>query len=184
MPDGGFAASGEVLNPGAGFKDLWLARFDAEGHRLWSRDFGGRKKDGAVFLAVAADGGLVAAGLTESTGAGGSDAYLVRVGAAGEPLWEKTFGTTGEEWAAHVAVAADGGFLLTGGAKPTSEALSRLYVLRLGADGSPTGSFVFGGGAKFEPACGIPGSDGDVIAGSATAGYFFQTTAGLVKIKK
>ncbi len=184
MPDGGFAAAGEVVNPGAGFKDLWLARFDAAGRRLWSRDFGGRKKDGALFLAVVEDGGLAAAGLTESSGAGGSDAYLVRVDAAGEPLWEKAFGTPGEEWAAHVATLVDGGFLLTGAVKPTAEALPRLYVLRLGADGSPTGSFVFGGGAKFEPACGIPGSDGDVIAGSATAGYFFQTTAGLVKIKK
>lgn len=184
MPDGGFAAAGEVVNPGAGFKDLWLARFDAGGRRLWSRDFGGRKKDGAAFVSVLPDGGLAAAGLTESSGAGLSDAYLVRVDAEGELVWENAFGTPGEERAVHVAVAPDGGFLLTGAVRAAADKPSRFYVLRLGPDGSPSASFVFGGGARFEPACGIPESDGDVIAGSATAGEFFQTTAGLVKIRK
>jgi hypothetical protein len=182
--DGGVAAIGEVVNQGAGYKDLWLARFDRAGRRLWARTFGGKKKDGGACVAETADGGLVAAGLTESSGAGGSDAYLVRVDAGGSPVWEKTYGTAAEESLVHVAVAADGGFLAVGSAKPAEGGGEKAYVLRLNADGTPVRTLRLGAGAEFHGVWGMAAADGDVVLADATAGYFFQTKAGLVKILK
>jgi hypothetical protein len=182
--DEGVAATGEIINPGIGYKDLWLARFDASGAHLWTRAYGGPKKESGAWVAALPDGGLIAAGLTESSGAGGSDAYLVRVDARGEMVWEKAFGTGGEEAAVRAAVDAGGGILAAGFARPAEGAPARAYVLRLGADGSLVQERTFGSGASFEGAAVVPEADGDIVAANATAGYFFQTTAGVFKIRR
>ncbi|MCX6558922.1 MAG: hypothetical protein NTZ26_00275 [Candidatus Aminicenantes bacterium] len=181
---GGVAATGEILTPGAGYKDLWLARFDGSGRRIWARAFGGKKEESGSCLAATADGGLIAAGLTQSSGAGGSDAFLVRVDSGGEPVWEKAFGTAAEESFVHVAAASDGGFLAVGTAKPTEGAGARAYVVRLNADGSLVRTLALGTGAEFQGVWGMPAADGDIVLADATAGAFFQTKAGLVKIRK
>jgi hypothetical protein len=184
MEAGGVAATGVILNPGTGFKDLWLARFDAGGALAWGRDFGGKQKESGAWVAPLPDGGLVAAGATQSSGAGGSDAYFVRVDAQGDRVWEKAFGTAGEEEASRITVDAGGGFLAAGTAKPAGEGPARVYILRLGADGGLISERTLGSGAQFSAGAAIPAADGDVIVSSATAGYFFQTTSGMVKIRK
>ncbi len=184
METGGVAATGMILNPGTGFKDLWLACFDAGGALAWARDFGGQQKENGAWVAPLPDGGLVAAGDTQSSGAGGSDAYFVRVDAQGDRVWEKAFGTPDEEEAARITVDAGGGFLAAGTTKPVGEEPARVYILRLGADGSLISERRLGSGAQFSAGAAIPAADGDVIASNATAGYFFQTTSGLVKIRR
>jgi len=184
MADGGVAATGEVLSPGAGYKDLWLARFDAGGVRIWAREFGGRKRESGFWVTALPDGGLIAAGRTESSGAGGSDAYLVKVDAQGVPAWEKAFGTAGDEEAVRVAADADGGFLAAGTSKANGSSPARIYVLRLGADGSLAGEKRLGSGARFEAGAALSGADGDLVVAVATAGDFFQTTSALLKLRR
>ncbi len=76
MPDGGIAIAGETYT---NFNtDVWVRRLDRQGHLMWSRIFGGAGDDNANAIAVLPDGSIVAAGSTDSKGAGFSDGWVIR----------------------------------------------------------------------------------------------------------
>ena len=75
--------------------DIMVVRIDASGNEQW-RSFIGASgtniHDGTYSLQVTPDNGCVLAGYTLATGAGGADAYLVRLDASGTIRWSKTYG--------------------------------------------------------------------------------------------
>jgi CubicO group peptidase (beta-lactamase class C family) len=81
--DGGFAA---------GREDVYIIRVDPEGNTTHSATFGGDGNDCGWAIRQLDDGRFVVAGFTDSFGAGGVDAYLVRTDAAGDTLWTRTYG--------------------------------------------------------------------------------------------
>ena len=65
--------------------DGLLVRFDADGKLLWSRQFGGTKRDEFKSVAVLADGSIIAAGYTGSQpGALDWAPWILRLTADGE----------------------------------------------------------------------------------------------------
>lgn len=58
------------------------------------------------------DIGFVLAGSTESYGAGGLDAYLVKLDGGGNVMWAKTIGGTGDDEARSVIQTNDGGYMV------------------------------------------------------------------------
>ena len=56
---------------------------------------------------------MLLAGKTNSSGAGGADAYLVKVNLDGNEIWSKTYGSALNEMVSASALA-DGGFMLWG----------------------------------------------------------------------
>ncbi len=89
----------------------------------WEKTFGGAKTDFANSVQQTADGGYILAGWTGSFGAGGSDAYLIKLDEEGEldPAWgdawpdnPKTFGGGGWDEAHSVQQTADGGYIFAG----------------------------------------------------------------------
>src|SRR5262245_32042044 len=94
-----------------------LLAYVLEQERTW----GGLERDGAQGIAVAGDGSLYVTGSTRSFGAGGDDAFLLKYGADGTLLWQRTYGTapddlnSGEESGIGVAVAPDNSGVLVVG---------------------------------------------------------------------
>ncbi len=112
--DGGYVAAGYTLSSGAGGKDVWLVKADAEGNEDWTRTFGGTSDDEAYAIQETADGGLIIAGATSSFGAGSRDVWLIRTDHAGVPIWTRTHGGYGSDGAWSVSQTSDGGFILSG----------------------------------------------------------------------
>ncbi|MBU0508271.1 T9SS type A sorting domain-containing protein [bacterium] len=86
--DGGYVLAGWTVSFGAGGKDWWVVKTDANGDSLWSQAFGGLNHDVCNSVQQTDDGGYVLAGYTNSFGAGGADMWLVRLETelgAGEP---------------------------------------------------------------------------------------------------
>jgi hypothetical protein len=80
----------------------------------WSKTYGGTDDDRAFSAVQTTDGEYALAGHTETFGVGGSDCYLVKTNASGNPQWSKTYGGTGDDYADAVVQTSDGGYALAG----------------------------------------------------------------------
>ncbi len=109
---------GELAGPNAGYSDAFLAKFDAAGVLLWTRQFGTSAGDAGY--GVAADGAgnaYIAGGTTGSFGgpnAGYSDAFLAKFDASGTLLWTRQVGTSATDAGIGVAVDDAGNAYMTG----------------------------------------------------------------------
>ena len=112
--DGGAFVAGHTRSSGVGESDLWIERLDARGVRLWDRTVGGLANDRARALAPDRRGGVVAAGFSGSTGAGGRDMWVVALDGAGEVRWQRRFGGPDHDMAYAVATDGAGGAVVAG----------------------------------------------------------------------
>ncbi len=126
--DGGLVVTGEIAAPDQ-YKNLLLAKFDADGRQVWRQSFGGPKLEGGRRIIETSDGGLLAAGPVD-TFDGTVRVYVVRTDPQGSLLWERTIGTDGECELRDVQLAGDGGFLLTGDRRPSMDSLPQLLVVK------------------------------------------------------
>jgi hypothetical protein len=88
VSDSGYILAG--AGSGGGFNhlfDVYLVKRNAGGDSLWERYFGGTGDDLGRSVRQTSDGGYILAGSTNSEGAGGIDAYLVKTDSAGIPQW-------------------------------------------------------------------------------------------------
>jgi hypothetical protein len=137
-PDGGFMLGGWSSSPGTdgnktspnqggiGFEDFWLIRIDANGNKLWEQTYGGSCSEMLWSLKPAADGGFILGGEScsvtdgnkSSPKYGAYDAWVVRVDANGNKLWDRSFGGSNgyQDWESIYSLqeTADGGIILGG----------------------------------------------------------------------
>jgi hypothetical protein len=102
-PAGRLLAAGRTDSFGAGFADGWLVELELDGDLVAEQAYGGPGDDGFAGVAAAPGGGFVAAGFTDSSGAGLFDAWVVRADALGGPVWERTLGDVDDDEALAVA---------------------------------------------------------------------------------
>jgi len=76
--DGGFIIAGWTKSYGAGDKDVYLIKTDANGDTLWTKTYGGWNDDGGYSVQQTTDDGFIIAGETDSYGAGHWDVYLIK----------------------------------------------------------------------------------------------------------
>ena len=100
--------------------DFWLVKLNSNGGIVWQKMYGGSRIDDAHSLAASADGGYFVAGLTRSENGdvignhGNVDAWVIKVDATGNLLWQKALGGTGFEEARSVKATPDGGCIVGG----------------------------------------------------------------------
>ncbi|MFX0065079.1 MAG: hypothetical protein ACFFC7_23125 [Candidatus Hermodarchaeota archaeon] len=112
--DGDFVLAGYANSFGAGDRDAWLIRTDADGIPRWNQTYGGAQDDVFSSLVQTSTGDFVLAGYTNSFGAGDRDAWLIRTDADGIPRWNQTYGGLESDYVSTVLQATDGGFILAG----------------------------------------------------------------------
>lgn len=143
--DGGLATGGRTESKGAGQEDLWVVRVDGDGNRLWDRSFGGKATDRGRAIVELDDGGFAVAGATESGSAGEFDAWVLRLDATGELLWDRRFGGAGTDWASGVVQTRDGGLAVAAYTQPSAEIPFTAWIIKLDADGKTLWERKFGG---------------------------------------
>jgi len=112
--DGGYIIGGYTESFGAGGKDFYLVKTDANGDTLWTRTYGGSVDDYAEYVEQTNNGGYIIGGVTESFGAGGEDFYLVKTDADGDTLWTRTYGGSNSDFAYSGQQTDDGGYIIVG----------------------------------------------------------------------
>ncbi len=135
--NGDFVLTGEGYST-SGDRGLWVIRTDNSGNQLWLRQFGGTGNDFGNGIATTADGGMIVAGSTESSGAGGSDLFLVKLNAGGDSLWSRVYGGTGTDRGVTVQQTRDNGYIVIGSQTGTGSN-TNIWLLKTDPNGNVAG---------------------------------------------
>lgn len=104
------SSSGNFLNG----TDVYLTKLDTMGNIIWQAFYGGTGNEVAKSIIELPDSGYVFAGLTNSFGAGGYDAYIGRVNKRGKVIWQTTFGGLSWDFANDLVLGSDGKIYVVG----------------------------------------------------------------------
>ncbi len=95
--------------------------------------------------AMGTGGAIVCAGSTNSLGAGGNDVLIVESDQSGVPVWQKTYGTTGEEAVYHISPCDDGGYIMACQAMDWGAGLGDYWIIRINSKGDSLWTGTYGG---------------------------------------
>ncbi len=172
--DGGYAVFGFVQSKNEGREDGWIAKLDENGEIVWDKAFGGSQNDEVFSGIKTADGGYAVCGYTESKGAGGYDAWIVKFDENGEIVWDKAFGGIEAEVANSIIQTRDGGYALAGYTWSKGVGREDAWMIKLDKNGEVIWDKTFGGSNEDVARCIIQAEDG----GYVLAGYTESKGAG------
>ncbi|MBF0502493.1 MAG: T9SS C-terminal target domain-containing protein [Candidatus Riflebacteria bacterium] len=206
--DGGYVFAGSTdsydgdVSNHRGANDFWVVKLSSGGAIQWNVCLGGAGEDMAASIQEVASGGYIVAGTGNSfdtdikSALGGTDAIVFRLSPTGAILWQKNFGTSGDDMANCIRQTSDYGFVFVGKsssvcspASPTA-GLGDLLIVRLATDGSQIWQRNYGGVGEDTGWCVRQTGDGGfIIAGStdsdegdlASAGHRSGNDAWIVK---
>ena len=139
------SSSGDVPSNNGSY-DNWVIKTDGNGNIVWNHVLGSSTEDRAFALSALQDGGVLVAGFASSSNGGvgsnygSKDAWLVKLDAGGQLVWEKNFGGSLDDRFYAVIELADGGFAGAGFSTssnidlPGNNGEQDLWVVRLSPD--------------------------------------------------
>lgn len=199
--------------PGAasrGGRDVFVTKLDRDGAGIvFSTYLGGREDEDGWGIALDAQGGVVVTGMTKSPdfpvknaiqsayGGGETDAFVARLGPAGDTLIFASFlGGKGDDAGIAVSLDRQGAVYVTGDTRsadfPKSGALPgggpggglEVFAAKLGATGAPLVYSVLFGGSRNDVGNGIKvDAAGNAIIGGYTLSPDFPATPGAYQTK-
>jgi hypothetical protein len=117
--------------------DILLIKTDANGDTIWTKTYGGPKRDYGKNIITGSDGHILISSQTSGEGFGTdrySNLYLLKLNIDGDTLWTKTYKEIGEEVPSHLLETKDKGYLLTC-SHSEEVGLPYLYFLKVGPNG-------------------------------------------------
>jgi len=110
--DGGIAIGGTIQETSN--QDIIILKTDTAGNLIWSKTYGGEGYEYGAMLVETSDAGLAITGITNTSGTGYDDIYLVRTNSTGDQLWAKTYGGDKTDQGFGLVKNSDNGFSITG----------------------------------------------------------------------
>jgi len=153
----------------------------------WAWTYGGSHSDSDCSVEPTSDGGYIVVGRTYSFGMGSADFWVLKLNSDGTVAWEKTYGGTGQDWAASVQetfndLGSDGYVVV--GTTDSFEAVGQdIWLLKLNPDGTIAWQKMFDLGVSELARCVRQTSDGGYIVGGYTAADAGIADAWIVKLR-
>jgi hypothetical protein len=169
--DQGYALAGYTTSFGAGSYDSWLVKTDSSGSMMWNQTYGGSGDDEAGCVIQTSDEGYALAGLTNSTGAGSYDFWLVRTDSFGTSQWSQTYGGAYDEVANALVQTSDEGYALGGLTGSYGAGDIDYWLVKTTSSGSTQWSQTYGGSDDDEAYSLVQTSDGGYALAGFTASY-------------
>ena len=129
-PNGDIIVAGTVIGSFPGYTetgsggDVFVARFNRRGQRLWLRQFGSDAQDylgslalapsGDIYLAATSAGAFPSGGTAVTTPSGSRDAILTRLSSRGRIVWSRSLSSALSDYATGVAVNRFGEIFVAG----------------------------------------------------------------------
>ncbi|WP_460955204.1 beta strand repeat-containing protein [Spirosoma litoris] len=184
--DGGYVVAGQAMSRngdvsgGHGSYDYWIVKLDASGNLLWQKAFGGTQDDFAQAITGSPDGGYVVTGELRSTDEdvvgnhGGFDAWVIKLDASGNLLWQKALGGTGNDYNQAITTSLDGGYTVAGYSQSTNGDASGnhgsmdCWVVKLDAAGNLLWQKMLGGTGWDTAQTLLRTPDGELVVAGVT----------------
>ena len=144
-PEGGYIMVGHTTSHDSADANIYVIKTDMFGDTLWTKSIGGSGLDYGYSIYKTNDGNFIIAASTKSTGAGGDDFYLIKIGGNGAVLWAKTYGGTGEDIAREAIQTTDGGYIIVGYTNSPGASFFDAYLIKTNANGDTTWTKTYGG---------------------------------------
>jgi hypothetical protein len=169
--DGGFIVAGYTKSFGAGDVNHWILKLNSNGDVSWQKTYGGSSFDYGGSIQETSDGGFIAAGHTDSYGAGGGDYWILKLDANGNVTWQKTYGGSDGEWSPSIQETSDGGFIVVGDTRSYGAGGGDYWILKLDANGNVTWQKTYGGSSIDSARSIKETSDGGFIVAGDTRSF-------------
>ena len=124
--DGNFLITGDIrsddvdVSNNKGGADLWLVKITPQGELIWEKSIGGSNFDVARSIKSSQDGNFILSGSSRSNdfdvnnNKGQNDAWVLKINANGDVLWETTIGGSNIDFAYDIAELNDGSIIAVG----------------------------------------------------------------------
>ena len=132
--------------------EVWVVKTDVDGNVVWNKNYGGTLEDAGRAIAPAEDNQYFVAGYTNSMGNGDYDFLLLKVDAAGNMAWNKTFGGTLSD-KAYAAAGTAGGCVVVGDTRSKGEGETDAWIIKVDANGNLLWDKAVGGEGFDMPTC-------------------------------
>lgn len=128
--DGGYIITGRITVDIYPTYDVWLIKVDANGNKLWEKNFGDEFDEWGNCVQQTSDNGYIIAANKEN------DFWLIKTNSVGSEEWNKKYDhSQGIDRCSSVQETIEGGFILTGYAYVTSLG-DRIWLVKTDADGN------------------------------------------------
>lgn len=186
-----FAAggAGDAFDGGTalGGGDAILVKWNTDGDKAWSKEWGTIGYDIAQGVTTDGDGNIYVVGYTENTfadntSAGGYDAFVTKWNANGTLAWTRQWGTAADDFGKALAIDADGDIFVTGytgGAFEdcTNAGGNDIFLTKWGSDGTIAWTVQWGTAAgDIGNAVALDG-DGNIAVAGWTGGALDDNTS-------
>ncbi len=149
--DGGYIIAGKKGQASYLQGDAWVIKTDESGNEVWNRTFTGPYYDEAHSVQQTSDGGyIIACEKGEQLGAEGN-AWLIKIDATGDEVWNKTFGSActvgfgGEAYSVQQTI--NGGYIIAASSYPAGKYGSsrNVWLIKTDASGNEIWNETFSG---------------------------------------
>ena len=155
--DGGFVMVGRTTSFGISKEDVYVIKVDLEGNIIWSKAFGGTSNSNIEYgygIQETSDKGFIVVGSHQPNGVGNANYYFLKLDAAGNRVWSKTFSGSASQIAKSVVEMPDSSYLAVGQTASYGSGGEDAYLVKM----SRTGNLSFAkaiGGTLYEDALSI-----------------------------
>jgi hypothetical protein len=170
--DGGYILTGYTESFGAGGRDIFLIKTDADGNIQWAKTYGGTHWDEARSVQQTSDGGYIVAGYTRSFGpVWNGEFFLIKTDADGNVQWAKTYGGLGWDEATSVQQTYDGGYIVAGWTISFGAGDYDAFLVKTDENGNVQWAKTYGGTYWDQASSVQQTSDGGYIVAGFTASF-------------
>ena len=162
----GFLLVGNEFLPSGG-ENGYVAEINSQGSLIWQTVINGENASNTnkLFSAFAAPDGFVLLGLTSSNAVGGSAAWVVKIDAKGNVIWNNIYGNATDTAATAGVLAPNGDYTVAGYTNPRGENNYDFLLMQIDPNGNMIWNETYGGTGSQEASAMIKASDGYVIVG-------------------
>ena len=169
--DGGYIVAGYINPSVIGGNDILILKLNSTGLIEWQYYYGGVSDDRANSIQQTSDGGYLAAGYTNSFGAGKWDFWVLKLTSLGNIDWQWTCGKSQDDWANSALQTSDGGYIVAGCTESFGGGNADFWVIKLSGSGSIEWQTAYGGGGDDAAFSIQQTSDNGYVVAGTTGSY-------------